>query len=350
MAREYTTGARRRKAKRLPTRRPSGFAVWYEAAVSSVGSPFDLRDEVRDAIEHERPVVALETTLVTHGLPAPRGIETARAAEAAVRKAGAVPATIGVIDGRVVVGLGPRELESLAKLGMKAVKAGSRDLGALMATGRSGSTSVSATMAIAHRAGIRLFATGGIGGVHRDWARVPDVSTDLHAMARHPVAVVSAGFKSVLDVAATAELLESLGVPVIGIGAEKLAGFYVRETAIDLEHRVDDPPGAARLLRAHWIELGRPEGVLFSVPPPARTAMSAKEVEPAVADAVHAAAKAKISGKALTPFLLDLVVAKLGAKALEANVALIVHNAKVAAEIAVAFAGGFAAARRAAGF
>lgn len=297
---------------------------------------FRIADEVKDALSDERPVVALETTLVTHGLPAPRGIETARAAESAVRKAGAVPATIGVLDGEVVVGLDAGELERLAKLGLKAVKASSRDLAALVATGRSGSTTVSGTVAVAARAGIRFFATGGIGGVHRDWQRVPDVSTDLFALARTPIAVVSAGFKSILDVPATLELLETFGVAVVGYGTDKLPGFYVRETSHALEHTVPDADAAAKLLRTHWVELGRPEAVLIANPPPAKSALSAKEVEPAVAEAVAAATKEKITGKALTPFLLDLVVAKLGDKALDANGALIVGNAKVAAEIAVA--------------
>ena len=299
---------------------------------------FRIREEVKAALLEERPVVALETTLVTHGLPAPRGIETAQASEAAVRKAGAVPATIGILDGVIVVGLDEAELARLAKLGMKGTfKAGARDLAALVTTKRSGSTTVSATVAIAARAGIRIVATGGIGGVHREWVRAPDVSADLFALARTAVAVVSAGFKSILDVAATSEMLESLGVPVIGFGVTKLPGFYTRETAIELDHSVADAKEAAALLRTHWHELGRPEGVLIANPPPAKGALSAKEVEPAVAEAVAEAAKQGVSGKALTPFLLDLVVAKLGPKALDTNAAVIIHDAKIAAEIAVAF-------------
>lgn len=300
---------------------------------------FRVHEEVRQALAAERPVVALETTLVTHGLPAPRGIETARAAEAAVRKAGAVPATIAVVDGEVRVGLEAKELEQLAKLGMKSMKAGTRDIAALVATGRTGSTSVSGSIAVALRAGIRFFATGGVGGVHRDWQRTPDFSADLFALSRSPVAVVSSGFKSVLDVPATWEVLESFGVPVVGYGTDRLPGFYVRDAGIPLDHQVDGPAAAAKLLRFHWLELGRPEAVLFASPVPAKHALAAKEVEPAVADAVAAAAKERVTGKALTPFLLDLVVAKLGDKALEANSALIVNNAKVAGEIAVAVAG-----------
>lgn len=311
---------------------------------------FRIHDEVAAALANERPVVALETTLVTHGLPAPRGIETARAAEAAVRKAGAVPATIAIVDGEVRVGLDAKELEALAKLGMKSVKAGTRDIAALVATGRTGSTTVSGSMAIALRAGIRFFATGGIGGVHRDWQRQPDVSTDLFALSRAPLAIVSAGFKSVLDVAATCELLESFGVPVVGFGTDKLPGFYVRDVGVTLDHQVETGADAAKLLRFHWMDLGRPEAVLFANPLPAKQALTAKEVEPAVAEAVAAAAKEKITGKALTPFLLDLVVAKLGDKALEANTALIVNNAKVAAEIATAFMTHATVAPKRAGF
>lgn len=312
--------------------------------------PFRIHEEVAQALAAERPVVALETTLVTHGLPAPRGIETARAAEAAVRKAGAVPATIAVVDGEVRVGLDPKELEQLAKLGMKSVKAGVRDLAALVATGRTGSTTVSGTLSIALRAGVRFFATGGVGGVHRDWQRQPDISADLFALSRTPLAVVSAGFKSVLDVPATFEWLETYSVPVVGFGTDKLPGFYVRDSGVALDHEVKDADAAAKLLRFHWLELGRPEAVLFANPVPAKQALSAKEVEPAVAEAVAAAAKEKITGKALTPFLLDLVVAKLGDKALEANTALIVNNAKVAAEIAVAFLGKVAGPAKRAGF
>lgn len=299
---------------------------------------FRIRDEVKSALLDERPVVALETTLVTHGLPAPRGIETARASEAAVRKAGAVPATIGILDGVIVVGLDDGELARLADLGMKGTtKAGARDLAALVTAKGNGSTTVSGTIAVAARAGIRILATGGIGGVHREWVHVPDVSADLFALARTAVAVVSAGFKSILDVPATSEILEAMGVPVIGFGTRKLPGFYTKDTAIPLDHSVPDAAAAAALLRTHWHELGRPEGVLIANPPPANAALPAKEVEPAVAAAVAEATKQGITGKALTPFLLDLVVAKLGDKALDTNSAVIVHDAKVAAEIAVAF-------------
>ncbi|HVO30838.1 MAG TPA: pseudouridine-5'-phosphate glycosidase [bacterium] len=311
---------------------------------------FRIAEEVKDAVHDEKPVVALETTLVTHGLPAPRGLETARAAEAAVRKAGAVPATVGVLDGEVVVGLSDTELEKLAKLGMKAVKASARDLGALAATKRAGSTTVSGTLVAALRAGVRLFATGGLGGVHRDWQKAPDISADLFTLARTPVAVVSSGFKSILDIPATTELLETWGVPVIGYGTKKLPGFYLRETDVALEHEVEDATQAALLLKAHWTELGRPEGVLFANPLAAKSALAAKDVEPAIAEAVAAATKEGVKGKALTPFLLDLVVAKLGDKAIDANVALILANAKVAAEIAVAFAGGKVAERRRVGY
>lgn len=311
---------------------------------------FRISEEVKDALHDERPVVALETTLVTHGLPSPRGLETARAAEAAVRKSGALPATIGVIDGQVVVGLTADELEKLAKLGMKAIKTAARDLAALIATKRSGATTVSGTLVCAARAGIRVFATGGLGGVHRDWQKVPDVSADLFTLSRTPVAVVSAGFKSILDVPATLEMLETFGVPIVGFGTEKLPGFYVRETEHKLDHSVEDAAQAAKLLKTHWQELGRSEGVLIANPPPAKTSLSAKEVEPAVAEAVAAAAKEKISGKALTPFLLDLVVAKLGEKALDANTALIVHDAKIAGEIAVELAGGKTNVRKRMGY
>jgi pseudouridine-5'-phosphate glycosidase len=299
-----------------------------------------ISDEVRRTVAHGGPVVALETALVTHGLPAPRGLDTARAAEDAVREAGAVPATVGVLGGAVVVGLSGEELGLLAAEGSSCAKAGARDLAALVARGRLGSTTVSGTLAAARKVGIRVAATGGIGGVHRGWSQVPDISADLRELAASGVALVSSGFKSILDLRATLEALEALGVPVVGLDCDRLPGFYARLSTHPLEHQVQGPAGAARLLRAHWTALDRSEGLLLAHPPPAETALPNDEVEGAVEAATQEARRLGIGGKALSPFLLKRIVAQLGDRALEANTALIVSNARMAGSIAAAFAAG----------
>lgn len=297
--------------------------------------------EVAAALEAGLPVVALETSVLAQGLPPPYNLEAARRCEAAVRAAGAIPAAVAILDGRVVVGASPEELARLADPARRPAKAGARDLAPLLAARQDAATTVSATAAVAARVGIRLFATGGIGGVHRrlPWDRpaaAGDVSADLAELARSPVCVVSAGPKAILDLEATAEALETLGVPVLGFGTSELPAFYAASSGLALEHRVEDAAGAAEALRIHWDGLGRREGVLLCVAPPAP--LAAAEVEAAVAGALEAARRRGVTGKAATPFLLAAVAEATGGRARDANLALLENNARVAAEVAVALA------------
>ena len=301
-------------------------------------TPFlHISDEVRAAAREGR-VVALETSVVAQGLPAPHNLEVARRCAEAVRAAGAVPATIAVIAGKLVIGATFEMLERLADPGRKPAKAGARDLGPLLAAGKDAGTTVSATCLAAALAGIRLFATGGIGGVHRrgTGSEPLDVSADLAEIARRPVCVVSAGPKAILDVAATAEVLESLGVPVIGWGTSDLPAFYSTGSGVRLEHRVETAAAAARLLELHW-GLGQQTGVLLAVPPP--QALPRAEIEAALAPALLEASRRQLPGKEVTPFLLGALAQATGGRTLEANVALLVENARVAGLVAAAWAG-----------
>jgi pseudouridine-5'-phosphate glycosidase len=291
--------------------------------------------QVRAALKHGRPVVALETSVVAQGLPYPRNLEAARACEAIVREAGAVPAATAVIDGALYAGLTDAQLEGLAR-GTGLLKVGSRDLAIAVATGRSGGTTVSATCEIAARAGIAVFSTGGLGGVHRGFEDDLDISQDLPAIARWPVAVVCAGAKSVLDLPRTLELLETLAVPVLGVGTRELPGFYSRETGLALEHDVPNPAAAARVIAARRaLDQG---GLIFAVPPPAQTALPRAEVERHLKAALALARRQKVHGKAVTPFLLGELVRRTKGRSLEANLALLKNNARFAAETAVALA------------
>jgi pseudouridine-5'-phosphate glycosidase len=300
-----------------------------------------IADEIQAALAAGRPVVALETSVVAHGLPHPENLGAARRCADAVRSAGAVPATIAVLGGRVVVGADEGELARLADPARRPAKAAARDLGALLAAGRDAGTTVSATAAIAARVGIRVFATGGIGGVHRlapgePPAAARDVSADLAELARRRVCVVCAGPKAILDVAATAEALETLGVPVLGWRTGELPAFYSDASGVALEHRVDSADDAARVLALHWDGLGRSEGVVLAVPPPEPVPREAVE---AAVDAGLAEARARgVRGKAVTPFLLEAVARATLGRARAANVALLERNARVAAEVAAALA------------
>ena len=296
-----------------------------------------IDDEVGDAARTGR-VVALETSVVAQGLPAPHNLEVALRCMQAVRDAGAVPAAVAIVEGKLVVGASEAQLERLADPSRRAAKAGVRDLAALLASGGDAGTTVSATIVAAAICGIRVFATGGLGGVHRRgaWSEPADVSSDLAELARRQVCVVSAGPKAILDVAATAEALEELGVPVIGWRTNELPAFYCAESGVRLEHRVDDAAAAARLLRLHWA-LGLHSGVLLAVPPP--QALPRAELEAALAPALEEARRLALPGKEVTPFLLAAVARATGGRTLEANVALLVNNARVAGEVAAAYAG-----------
>jgi pseudouridylate synthase len=286
-----------------------------------------IAEEVAEALRSGKGVVALETTLVAHGFPPGEGIEVGLASERAVREGGSVPATIGVLDGQVVVGLGEEEL---ARFDSSARKAGPRDLAAAAVQGAVAATTVGGTLVGCRAAGIRHMATGGLGGVHRGWPDPPDVSADLDALAATPALVVSSGVKSLLDVPATAELLETLGVPVLGFGTDDLPLFYSAHGGPPVSARIESPTEAARIAAAHW-ELGG-GGLLLGRPPDE----SLDDVEPLIEDALEAAAAAGIRGGAVTPFVLGRLHAESGGRTLRANRDLIVGNARLAGEIAAA--------------
>jgi pseudouridine-5'-phosphate glycosidase len=295
--------------------------------------------EVADALAAGRPVVALESTLIAHGLPRPTNLQTAREAEAAVRDAGAVPATIAVRGGRPVVGLDAEGLEHLATSNDVA-KAGRRDLSVATARGLDAATTVSATLRLARLAGIGVMATGGLGGVHRGAAESYDVSTDLDELARADgMLVVCSGAKSILDLPATLESLETRGVAVVGYRTSELPAFTTRSSGLPLEWRADSPAEAAAIVLAHR-SLGLPGAVVLAQPVPEAVAIPRDLAESALADALADAKARGISGKAITPFLLDAIRHATGGRSLEANRALIVANARLAAEVAVAMASG----------
>ena len=286
-----------------------------------------VADEVRDALRNGRGVVALETTLVAHGFPPGEGVAVGRASEQAVRDGGAVPATVGVLDGVVHVGLTEDEL---ARFDASARKLGPRDLAAAAVQGAPGATTVGGTLAVCRTVGIRFMATGGLGGVHRGWPMPPDVSADLQALAGARVLVVSSGVKSLLDVGSTAELLETLGVPVLGWRTDALPLFYAASGGPPVSARVESKDEAARIAAAHW-ELGG-GGLLLGRPPDE----SLDDVEPLIEEALRDADAQGVHGQAVTPFVLSYLHAQSGGKTLRANRELIVGNARLAGEIAAA--------------
>jgi pseudouridine-5'-phosphate glycosidase len=297
----------------------------------------DVRPDIAAALEEGRPVVALESTLIAHGLPWPTNLETAQATESAVRAEGAVPATIAVWQGRPVIGLEAKPLEQLAQdAGVR--KASSRDLAAAMTQGANAATTVAATMLLADRAGIRVFATGGIGGVHPTSAGPLDISADLHELARTPVAVVCAGAKAILDLAATLEMLETMSVPVVGYGTDEFPAFLMRSSGLPVSTRVNTPEEAAALCRAHW-RLGG-AGVVLAQPLPAEIALDPGDFHKALVRAESQARAAGARGPALTPFLLARLAELTDGLTLRANQALIVANARLAARVAAALATG----------
>lgn len=287
-----------------------------------------LADEVRTALAEERPVVALETTIVAHGFPAPHGVEVGLEMEEAVREAGATPATIGVLDGVIRVGLGEEELR---RFGSTARKLGPRDLAACATAGELGATTVGGVLTVARALGIGFLGTGGIGGVHRGYPHPPDVSADLVALVTAPVLVACSGAKSLLDIPATTEYLETLGVPVLGYRTDTLPLFYEAAGGPAVSQRVDDPATAARIAAAHW-QLGGC-GLLLGNPPPETI-----EVEELVEEAVAAAARDGISGQAVTPFVLAYLHERSDGRTRDVNRKLAVANARLAGEVSVAFA------------
>lgn len=293
-----------------------------------------LSEEVRAALEGHGPVVALESTVIAHGLPYPHNIEAARAMEAAIRAEGATPATIGIFAGKIVVGLNEQEVERLAT-GRGVQKVSRRDLAVTLATGQTGATTVAGTMLCAHMAGIHFFATGGIGGVHRGAQTSMDISADLTELSRTPVLVVCAGAKSILDLDLTLEYLETHGVPVIGWQTSEFPAFYVRSSGRPLPHRADRAETVAAIARTQW-QCGL-NGLVVACPIPQEYAMEAGPLEAATEEALRLARDRGIRGSATTPFLLAHVAEATGGESVEANKALLINNARLAARFARAY-------------
>ena len=298
----------------------------------------DISPEVKEALAAGKPVVALESTIISHGMPYPKNVETALLVEQTIRDNGATPATIAVIGGRLKAGLSHEEIEYLGKTGRGVAKASRRDLPALVARGADGATTVATTMIIAHMAGINIFATGGIGGVHRGAEVTMDISADLEELAQTPVMVVCAGAKSILDLGLTLEYLETKGVPVVGYGTEELPAFYTRESGFGVDYRVDTPEELAAMFRAQR-DLGYKGGMLVTNPIPAEYAMDKTVIDAAIEQALADAKAAGIHGKETTPFLLARVVELTGGDSLESNIKLVLNNAMVAARTAKALCG-----------
>lgn len=295
-----------------------------------------VSDEVRIAIEASRPVVGLESTLISHGLPRPRNLEVARHLETVVRAGGAVPATVGIIAGQPVVGLDEGELRALATTdGVR--KCSRRDIAIAVARREHGATTVAGTLVLLAAAGVRVLATGGIGGVHRGAERTFDISADLVELARTLAIVVCAGAKAILDLPRTLEVLETAGVPILGWHTDELPAFYASSNGLPVTARVESAQDVAAVARAAWT-LGTTAGLLVGVPPPPGTTLETEAVDRAVADALAEANRRGISGAAVTPFLLGAIAEATGGESVDANLALLENNARVAAEIAVALA------------
>ena len=289
-----------------------------------------------EALATGKPVVALESTIISHGMPYPQNVQTALQVEQIIRDNGAVPATIAIIGGRLKAGLSAEEIEYFGKKGLGITKASRRDLAVLCARGEDGATTVTTTMIIAHMAGIKIFATGGIGGVHRGAETTMDISADLEELGQTPVMVVCAGAKSILDLGLTLEYLETKGVPVIGYGTETLPAFYTRESGFGVDYRIDTPEELASVFKASH-DLGMKSGMLVTNPIPVEFAMPKATIDAAIDQAIAEAEEKGIKGKETTPFLLARVAELTGGDSLASNIRLVFNNAKVAAQTAVAY-------------
>lgn len=292
-----------------------------------------IAPEVQSAFDAGRPVVALESTIIAHGMPFPKNRDTALQVESVIREEGAVPATIAILDGRLRVGLSPDEIEEFGRKGQNVAKVSRRDIPFILARQQNGATTVASTMIIAAMAGIRVFATGGIGGVHRGATTTLDISADLQELAQTAVAVVSAGAKSILDLGLTLEYLETHGVPVIGFQTDRFPAFYTRTSELAVDYRMDEPEQIAQVLRYKW-NTGLAGGVLIANPIPAQYSMSPEVIEEQIEMALAEAAAQKIRGKALTPFLLAKIESLTEGDSLAANIELVLHNARLGAQIA----------------
>lgn len=297
----------------------------------------DVAPEVAAALAAGKPVVALESTIISHGMPYPKNVETAAVVEDVVRNAGATPATIAILGGRLKVGLSAEEIEHLGKQGPQATKCSRRDLPFVMAREQDGATTVAATMIIADMAGIRVFATGGIGGVHRGVEETMDVSADLEELASTNVAVVCAGIKSVLDIGRTLEYLETRGVPVVGYQTDTLPAFYSRDSGYSVDYRVESAQEVATAMKIKWA-MGLQGGMVIAVPIPDAHALASDEIDGVIDEAISEMQGQKITGKDTTPFLLARIAERTAGRSLEANIELVKNNARIATAIAVQFA------------
>ena len=296
----------------------------------------DIHPEVAQALAEGKPVVALESTIISHGMPYPQNVQTALQVEQIIREQGAVPATIAVIGGRLKAGLSPEEIEYFGKKGQAIAKASRRDLAVLCARGEDGATTVTTTMIIAHMAGIKIFATGGIGGVHRGAETTMDISADLEELGQTPVMVVCAGAKSILDLGLTLEYLETKGVPVIGYGTKELPALYTRQSGFSVDYRIDTPEELAKAFKTQN-DLGFPGGMLVTNPIPEEYAMPLDVINAAIDQAIRECEEKGIHGKNTTPFLLARVAELTGGDSLASNIRLVYNNAKVAALTAAAY-------------
>ena len=303
----------------------------------SLNKYLDVAPEVAEAVAAGKPVVALESTIISHGMPYPQNVETALKVEEIIRQNGAVPATIAILGGRLKAGLSPAEIEYLGKQGQKVTKASRRDLSVLVAQGADGATTVATTMMIAHMAGIKLFATGGIGGVHRGAETTMDISADLEELGQTDVMVVCAGAKSILDLKLTLEYLETKGVPVLGYQTQELPAFYTRTSGLKVDYQVDSPEMLAKILKTQH-DLGLHGGILVTNPIPEQYSMDADAINAVIDQAIAEAQEKGIHGKETTPFLLAKVKEITGGDSLEANIQLVFNNAKLAAQTAAAYA------------
>lgn len=297
----------------------------------------DISAEVRDALAAGRPVVALESTIISHGMPYPQNVETALNVEKIIRELGAVPATIAIIGGRLKAGLSAEEIDYLGKSGSAVAKASRRDIPVLVARGADGATTVTTTMMIAAMAGIRVFATGGIGGVHRGAETTMDISADLEELAQTPVVVVCAGAKAILDLGLTLEYLETKGVTVVGYGTEELPAFYSRKSGFGVDYRMDTPEEIAKAFRVKQ-ELGLCGGMLVTNPIPEEYSMPEDVINSVIDTAIAECAAQGVHGKETTPFLLKRVKELTGGESLESNIQLVYNNARLAARTASALA------------
>ena len=306
----------------------------HESVPSSL---VDVSSSVRDALQSQQPIVALESTIISHGMPWPRNAETALQVEAAVRDSGAVPATIAILAGRLKIGLSDAEIKHLGKCGTEVSKTSRRDIPFMVARHEDGATTVAATMIIAAMVGIKVMATGGIGGVHRGVEETMDVSADLEELARTNMAIVCAGIKSVLDIGRTLEYLETVGVPVVGFGTDTVPAFYSRCSGYPVDYRIDSPGEAAAAIQAKF-DLGLDGAIVIGNPVPESEALDGEEIDGVIDAAIDEITIKGITGKATTPFLLARIAETTEGRSLDANISLILNNARVAAEVASAYA------------